>query len=88
MTEVSVVPWSLCWVGCITLIGGLVLALHGIGQRNPSRVADGGMLIGALGIALLVAPPLVNGGLQLLGALHTIALEAVASARPLHDADR
>ena len=51
----SVPGWmtSIGWVGAILIAAGLILGLHDIGQRRPSRVADLGWVLGiAGGVAL------------------------------------
>jgi hypothetical protein len=37
------------WAGAILIAAGLILGLHDIGQRRPSRVADAGWFLGVAG---------------------------------------
>jgi hypothetical protein len=88
MNDPAIVPWSIVWIGIILAASGAVLCLHGIGQREPSRVASVGLTAVMLGVACMVAPPLINGGFMLLRSFGDIARQTTAASSENSDAYR
>lgn len=80
MPDPSVLPWGLVWCGLILIVSGLVLTWHGIGQRRPSRVADMGSVVVAMGFVLVIGPLLVNGSVLITKAIRAYAQDEASAS--------
>ncbi len=81
MSDPTVIPWSVVWLGLVLVICGVTLALHGVGQRRPSRVADVGGAVVVSGAVLTLGTLLANGIVMLAKAFSAVAQQIVASMR-------